>query len=142
MGACDCRNVVAAFLPLLAGCATECNKPACEACLPAATSSSLELQGVLREPEPVSQRVNEAKAHLGKGGQVTSLAPQGLKLRGVPQSRVAYYWYKKVQQRCRAAGPCHMGGFTRLLHSGEADELMPEIPTVVVKPLQDRDHQG
>ena len=28
-----------------------------------------------------------------------------------------------------------MGGFTRLLHSGKADEWMEEIPTVVVNPL-------
>lgn len=28
-----------------------------------------------------------------------------------------------------------MGGFTRLLHSGKADDLMDEIPTVVVDPL-------
>lgn len=35
-----------------------------------------------------------------------------------------------------------MGGFTRLLHSGEADELMDEIPTHVVQPLQDKDHKG
>lgn len=33
------------------------------------------------------------------------------------------------------AGGCDMGGFTRLLHSGEADDLMDEIPTVVVPPL-------
>ena len=35
-----------------------------------------------------------------------------------------------------------MGGFTRILHSGEADDLMEEVPTHVVQPLQDRDHQG
>jgi hypothetical protein len=28
-----------------------------------------------------------------------------------------------------------MGGFTRLLHSGHADDLMDEIPTMVVDPL-------
>ena len=28
-----------------------------------------------------------------------------------------------------------MGGFTRLLHSGKADDLMDEIPTMVVDPL-------
>ena len=39
-------------------------------------------------------------------------------------------------------GVCHMGGWTRLLHSGEPDELMQEIPTHVVNPLQDRDNQG
>lgn len=28
-----------------------------------------------------------------------------------------------------------MGGFTRLLHSGQPDELVEEVPTVVVNPL-------
>lgn len=28
-----------------------------------------------------------------------------------------------------------MGGFTRLLHSGKADDLMDEIPSFVVEPL-------
>jgi hypothetical protein len=28
-----------------------------------------------------------------------------------------------------------MGGFTRLLHSGEADDLMDEVPTFVAQPL-------
>jgi hypothetical protein len=28
-----------------------------------------------------------------------------------------------------------MGGFTRLLHSGEPDDLMDEIPTWVAQPL-------
>ena len=60
----------------------------------------------------------------------------------VLQARVAYYWYKKTRRQCQAQGRCHMGGFTRLLHSGVADELMAEVPTVVVKPLQDRDHGG
>lgn len=58
------------------------------------------------------------------------------------QARVHYYWFLKTRRQCRAAGKCHMGGFTRLLHSGEQDELMDEIPTVVVNPLQDRDHGG
>lgn len=35
-----------------------------------------------------------------------------------------------------------MGGWTRLLHSGEPDDLMEEIPTVVVRPLEDKDHKG
>jgi hypothetical protein len=35
-----------------------------------------------------------------------------------------------------------MGGFTRILHSGEPDELMDEIPTHVVEPLQDKDNKG
>ncbi len=32
---------------------------------------------------------------------------------------------------------CEMGGFTRLLHSGQADDLMDEIPTFVAQPLSD-----
>lgn len=51
------------------------------------------------------------------------------------QSRVHYYWYKKVRAQCEAEGGCQMGGFTRLLHSGEADDLMDEIPSFVVDPL-------
>ena len=34
-----------------------------------------------------------------------------------------------------AAWPLQMGGFTRLLHSGQEDDLMKEVPTVVVNPL-------
>ncbi len=46
-----------------------------------------------------------------------------------------YYWYKKLKAKCEAAGPCEMGGFTRLLHSGHKDDLMDEIPTWVADPL-------
>lgn len=51
------------------------------------------------------------------------------------QSRVAYYWYKKVQKQCEERGNCQMGGFTRLLHTGQPDDLMNEIPTWVAQPL-------
>lgn len=51
------------------------------------------------------------------------------------QSRVHYYWYKKMKKRCEAAGPCQIGGFTRLLHSGVPDDLMNEIPTFVAQTL-------
>eukprot|EP00891_Asterochloris_glomerata_P002540 jgi/Astpho2/2540/e_gw1.00048.41.1_t len=51
------------------------------------------------------------------------------------QARVGYYWYLKVRKQCREAGPCDMGGFTRILHSGQADELMDEIPTFVCDPV-------
>lgn len=53
------------------------------------------------------------------------------------QSRVCYYWYKKVRLEAerQAEGPVAMGGFTRLL-SGEAlDGLEGEIPTVLVDNL-------
>jgi hypothetical protein len=60
------------------------------------------------------------------------------------QSRVGYYHFMKIKRRCqREWGPrCAMGGFTRLLHTGSPDDLMGEIPTHVVKPLQDKDDKG
>ncbi|CAL8466227.1 g5763 [Coccomyxa elongata] len=60
------------------------------------------------------------------------------------QARVHYYWYKKVRAQCEEelGVDCQMGGFTRILHSGHPDELMDEIPTHVVQPLQDRDNKG
>ncbi|KAL4419070.1 hypothetical protein ABPG77_010349, partial [Micractinium sp. CCAP 211/92] len=51
------------------------------------------------------------------------------------QSRIGYYWYKKVKKQCEAAGGCQMGSFTRLLHTGQPDDLMNEIPTWVAQPL-------
>lgn len=47
------------------------------------------------------------------------------------QCRIMYYWYKKQ----RNLPGSEMGGFTRILHSGKADNLMDEIPTFVVNPL-------
>ncbi|CAA2959431.1 hydroxyproline O-arabinosyltransferase 3 [Olea europaea subsp. europaea] len=47
------------------------------------------------------------------------------------QCRIMYYWYKKMKD----AYGSDMGGFTRVLHSGKPDNLMEEIPTVVVDPL-------
>lgn len=60
------------------------------------------------------------------------------------QARVHYYWYTKVRAQCEEelGVDCQMGGFTRILHSGQPDELMDEIPTHVVQPLQDRDNKG
>ncbi len=43
--------------------------------------------------------------------------------------------YKKVKKQCEAAGGCQMGSFTRLLHTGQPDDLMNEIPTWVAQPL-------
>lgn len=53
------------------------------------------------------------------------------------QMRVHYYWFKKQQKACREqyGDKCHMGGFTRLLHSGIDDDLSEEIPTYVAQPL-------
>lgn len=47
------------------------------------------------------------------------------------QCRIMYYWYKKVKDMPGS----EMGGFTRVLHSGNPDNLMNEIPTFVVDPL-------
>ena len=47
------------------------------------------------------------------------------------QCRIMYYWYKKVKDMPGS----DMGEFTRILHSGKPDNLMEEIPTVVVDPL-------
>ncbi|PON53309.1 Hydroxyproline O-arabinosyltransferase [Parasponia andersonii] len=47
------------------------------------------------------------------------------------QCRIMYYWYKK---RKHMPGS-ELGGFTRILHSGKPDNLMDEIPTVIVDPL-------
>ncbi|KAK9823561.1 hypothetical protein WJX72_003781 [[Myrmecia] bisecta] len=58
------------------------------------------------------------------------------------QARVHYYWFLKIKAQCEAAGSCQMGGFTRILHSGEADELMDEIPTFVADPLPDEGSNG
>ncbi|KAL6898041.1 hypothetical protein ACP4OV_006637 [Aristida adscensionis] len=55
------------------------------------------------------------------------------------QCRVMYYWFKKAR---RARGGEEMGGFTRILHSGKADELVGEIPTFVADPLPEGMDQG
>lgn len=47
------------------------------------------------------------------------------------QCRIMYYWYKKVKDMPGS----DMGKFTRILHSGSADNLMEEIPSFVVDPL-------
>lgn len=47
------------------------------------------------------------------------------------QCRIMYYWYKKKKDMPGS----EMGGFTRILHSGRPDNLMDEIPTMVVDPL-------
>lgn len=60
------------------------------------------------------------------------------------QMRVHYFWFKKQQKECRKqfGDSCHMGGFTRLLHSGSDDELSAEIPTYVVNPLPAGSNRG
>jgi len=59
------------------------------------------------------------------------------------QSRVHYYWYKKIKRQCRKEGKCDMGGFTRILHTGKADELVEEMPTFVANELPaEHPHHG
>ncbi|KAL6783874.1 hypothetical protein ACKKBG_A03835 [Auxenochlorella protothecoides x Auxenochlorella symbiontica] len=48
------------------------------------------------------------------------------------QSRVCYYWYKRMKALYPDSA---MGGFTRIIHGGVADEYMEEIPSVVVDPM-------
>ena len=48
------------------------------------------------------------------------------------QSRIMYHYYKKIKAKHPESG---FGGFTRILHSGRPDDLMDEIPTVVVDKL-------
>lgn len=49
------------------------------------------------------------------------------------QCRVMYYWFKQQKHKPYS----EMGGFTRILHSGQPDRFMDEIPTFVAKPLPD-----
>ena len=59
------------------------------------------------------------------------------------QARVGYYWFRKIKAQCETAGGCQMGGFTRILHSGQPDDLMDEIPSIVVDPLPaNHDNKG
>lgn len=48
------------------------------------------------------------------------------------QCRVMYYWFKKMKE---SKDGSDMGGFTRILHSGQTDQFMDEIPTFVAQPL-------
>lgn len=47
----------------------------------------------------------------------------------VPQS---YYWYKKTKEECEAAGPCAMGGYTRLLHRWAGGRLVADPGGLVI----------
>ncbi|KAK4476656.1 hypothetical protein RD792_015816 [Penstemon davidsonii] len=47
------------------------------------------------------------------------------------QCRIMYYWYKRKKDLPGS----EMGKLTRILHSGNPDNLMDEIPTFVVEPL-------
>ncbi|KAK6118371.1 hypothetical protein DH2020_047942 [Rehmannia glutinosa] len=54
------------------------------------------------------------------------------------QCRVMYYWFKKQKNKPNS----DMGGFTRILHSGQPDRFMDEIPTFVAQPLPSGMDQG
>ena len=59
------------------------------------------------------------------------------------QSRVHYYWYKKMKNQCKKEAKCDMGGFTRILHTGKPDELVEEMPTFVANELPaEHPHHG
>jgi hydroxyproline O-arabinosyltransferase len=96
-------------------------------------TSGMHLQSVEEEATDKTKPVDALKYHL-------VMSAQGFVTHW--QSRVHYYFYKKIKKECEAHPPCHMGGFTRILHSGEPDDLMDEIPTIVVDPLPDRENKG
>ncbi|XP_058106879.1 hydroxyproline O-arabinosyltransferase 3-like [Magnolia sinica] len=89
------------------------------------------LDGLSSSFDPVVKMVDNVK--ISKGGKlpfhvaVTATDAPYSKW----QCRIMYYWYKKVKDLPGS----EMGGFTRVLHSGMADDLMDEIPTFVVDPL-------
>lgn len=84
------------------------------------------LWGADRLIEPVIQRHGNAKNSKYHVALTATDAPYSQW-----QCRIMYYWYKKVKDMPGS----DMGKFTRVLHSGNADNLMEEIPTVVVDPL-------
>jgi hydroxyproline O-arabinosyltransferase len=92
------------------------------------TSGLLEPPEAVANPDPTTFGGRERMYHT-----VTTAQGTGTQW----QMRIHYYWFKKQQKKCRElyGENCHMGGFTRLLHSGYDDELSAEIPTYVVNPL-------
>lgn len=48
---------------------------------------------------------------------------------------VLRYLKRKAECEQQLGAACEMGGFTRLLHSGQADDLMTEVPTFVAQRL-------
>ena len=84
---------------------------------------SITAPGVVRRPIDIGARKKKRYFHTA----VTSNESPYNKW----QCRITYYWYK----RFAAMEESEMGGFTRVLHSGVADNMMEEIPTVVVDPL-------
>ncbi|KAJ9512188.1 hypothetical protein QJQ45_012658 [Haematococcus lacustris] len=105
--------------------ATPC--PSCPSCRPANSQAEVLPSEPTALPSPTSKPTsNPRQYHV-----ITSAQGFGNHW----QARIHYWWYQRQRQLCQAQGQCDMGGFTRLLHSGEADDLMDEVPTVVVRPI-------
>ncbi|GAB4823150.1 hypothetical protein N2152v2_010196 [Parachlorella kessleri] len=86
-------------------------------------------QGAQRAQEFAEQAQQAAPGSLDQYHVVMSTS---LALYTEWQSRIMYYWYRKV----KASAPHKaMGGFTRLLSGRELDGLEKEMPTVLVDPL-------
>lgn len=87
------------------------------------------------EPPPVAVEDSDAE-HIGASRKYhTVTTASGTSTHW--QMRVHYYWFMKQKKKCieKWGNDCPMGGFTRLLHSGQDDDLSAEIPTHVVQPL-------
>ena len=58
------------------------------------------------------------------------------------RTRLMYWSYKRMKAECDRNPPCHVGGFTRLLSASAPDDLMDEIPTMLVPPMPDADFKA
>lgn len=92
---------------------------------PGATSSSSATSGVVVRPKEFIKKIPKKKRYFHTA--MTCNDSPYVKW----QSRIMYYYYKKYKDHPDS----EMGGFTRVLHSGYPDNLMDEIPTMVVDPL-------
>lgn len=88
-------------------------------------STSRKALGVIKRPESAIPKVEKKKRMFHTA--VTANDNPYSKW----QCRVMYFWYKKYA----AMEGSEMGGYTRILHTGEPDNLMDEIPTWVAQPL-------
>lgn len=103
-------------------------------------------------PVGVAAELERAEAARGKDAAASSRLYHTVTTAQGPavhwQTRVHYYHFLKQKEACEreaaaaasasggaSGGGCDMGGWTRLLHSGEEDDLMDEIPTFVADPL-------
>ncbi|KAM1100517.1 hypothetical protein ACFX15_006737 [Malus domestica] len=89
-------------------------------------ASYLGILGADRLEDPVIQRPEKAENPKYHVALTATDAPHSQW-----QCRMMYYWYNKVKNMPGS----DMGKFTRVLHSGNADNLMEEIPIAVVDPL-------